>query len=39
MLGEVNQKIKIAEERKNNNLSELKRREAEHYEKVAATLE
>ena len=39
MLGDMSQKIKIAEERRNDTLSELKKREAEHLEKVAATLE
>ena len=39
ILGNVSQKIKVAEERKNNSLSELKRREAQHNEKVYATLE
>ena len=39
MLNNVKSKINVAENRKNNNLSEVKDRQTQHIEKVVATME
>lgn len=39
MLNNVNSKINVAENRKNDNLSEVKNRQTQHIEKVVATME